>query len=246
MQLARELVGIVTQEDGAYPALARRNQDGSERAFSNGKSNVHVRTSGAVARGGHAQHAVRLFVEAPVRVVPGTVDRIGHGAAAIELRPDAIGAVRCRVGPGCQACDRLEDAMQVVGAQSGSVRQRLKARHVLGILDEPAQVGDLGGMLLGERRLIRLAAPARAKSRPLGIRRSRVKLYILGPGLTRAARRAAIHTGGLDRIYELAIRLRVARGNGRPTRVVDSGGCEHFCPAGHIHFASFQVIVIDV
>ena len=63
-----------------------------------------------------------------------------------------------------------------------------RRRRLLGAFDEAAQLGDHRRLLLGERRLVGLAALAGAEAAALGVGRGRVERHVLGP---RGARRAA-------------------------------------------------------
>src|SRR5439155_132801 len=76
-------------------------------------------------------------------------------------------------------------------------------------LDQPAQLGDLTRLALGERRLVGLAALARPEPGALGGGRRVMECDILGPGRARGARRTAVHPGGLHRVDERAVGPRV-------------------------------------
>ena len=119
--------------------------------------------------------------------------------------------------------------MKVIGAQAGTAGQLLQAGHRLGVLDEPADLRDLRRMLLGQRRLIGLAALARTKARSFGVRARGVELHVLGPGEASCAGGAAVHAGRVDRVEELAVRRRIAGDNGSPAGIVQRGGCKLLC-----------------
>jgi hypothetical protein len=95
-------------------------------------------------------------------------------------------------------------------------------------------------VLLGQRGLIRLAAFAGAEARPLGVRGGRMEPDVLGPGGARRAGRAAVHTGRLDRVEKLAVRLGIAADHGRPKRIALSLRRERFSLRGHIHLCALN------
>src|SRR5205085_8530757 len=68
LQVPRQLVGILAEQDGADAALALRDEDGAERALPDCKADLHVGAAGAEVARSHAQHAVRGGVEPAVGV----------------------------------------------------------------------------------------------------------------------------------------------------------------------------------
>src|SRR5207249_1850897 len=107
-------------------------------------------------------------IKSRVRVVSGFVDRPAHRAVPAEFFAHPLAPMRDAVGPRRQAGQGLEHPMEVEDAESNVARQLLQARRTLRGLDETAGLGHLGGVLLDEARLIRLAALAGPE--PCGLR----------------------------------------------------------------------------
>src|SRR5207253_276281 len=103
-------------------ALALRDQNRSELAFTDGETNVRLGTAGTKAGRRHAQNLIRFLVETAVGVVTSAVDRISHRLIATELSSNPFGAMRRRVGPRRQPRERLEGAMKMVRTHSRTAR----------------------------------------------------------------------------------------------------------------------------
>jgi hypothetical protein len=107
---------------------------------------------------------------------------------------------------------------------------------VVGVLDEAAQLRDLGRVLFGERELVWFASLASAEPGAFGVRHGQVEVDVFGARQAGSAGRAAVHTGCPDRVHKRAIGFPVMRDDRRPARI----GCRrcgvHFAFAGHVHF----------
>ena len=78
LQVARQGVGFVGQQDGAYAPVALGDQNGAQRTLADRKANVLRRAPRALAAGRHAQYLGRLFVKAAGGLVTRDVDRVRH------------------------------------------------------------------------------------------------------------------------------------------------------------------------
>ena len=238
LKITRELIRIVAQQDGADTDLAGGDQDGSQRALSEGKAYFGVGTAGAVIGRRHAERLVGALVEAPDGIVPGLIDRLGNRKASIKLRPDTLHRVRRRKRLGGQACHRLENTVQMVRAHFGMLSQICQGGYLLGVLDQPAHFGDKGGMLLGQRRVIRFATFAGAIACLRRIVGSRMKPHVFRPGVARAAGGATVDTRRHDGVEKCAVRFGIAGDDGRPARVAQGRGGKKFGAFRHIGFLS--------
>src|SRR5690606_26619540 len=93
LQLAREHLRIVAEQNGANPAVALRHQDRTERALPDREADVGRGAAGTVSARGHAEYVARLFVKAAVRVVSGVVDRFRHRTRARKFTAHATRAM---------------------------------------------------------------------------------------------------------------------------------------------------------
>jgi len=245
LQVARQRVGIIADQDRADAELGCGDQNGAERTLADGEPYGGIDAAGAIARRRHAQDVVRLRIKATVGVVAGAVDRLGHRAAAVELGTHFPGALRRGVRLGRQAGRGFEQTMQVIDAQTRLGRQHLEARRLVGAFDHAAQSGYRRGVLLGARRLVGPAAPAGPKPGALGIGRVVVKGNVFGPGAARGARRTAVHAGRGNRVDKPISGYGVARQHRRPARVGHRrcGASRGF--RSRLHVASFQLIGVD-
>src|SRR6516165_4355305 len=110
--------------------------------------------------------------------------------------------------------------MEMKRAQARRARQFIEILDLFGCRDGPADLGDFRGVAFKERRLIRFASFAGAKTRPLRIFASQVELHIFRICETGSAGRPAIDAGCLDRIIELTIETAIARDDSLPSRVL--------------------------
>src|SRR5207244_8600660 len=99
LEIASERIRVIAHEDRAHAALALRDQNRSERAFTDGETNVRLGTAGTKAGRRHAQNLIRFLVETAVGVVTRAVNRVGHRLTATELSSNPFGTMRCRVRP---------------------------------------------------------------------------------------------------------------------------------------------------
>ncbi|CAH1081049.1 hypothetical protein NTG1052_380009 [Candidatus Nitrotoga sp. 1052] len=198
LQVTRQCIGVIAHENGTDAAFAGRHQYRPERALADGEAYFSIGPTGAVVGRRHAQDLTRLFVKTPVGTVAGTIDRLGDCVAPFQLGADAGSSMGRRVSFWGHTGDGLEDAMQVVGAESGIFRQFMEAGCLFGLLDESAQFGHQDSVLLGHLGLIRLTSFAGAKTGAFGICGSKMELHVLGPGGSRCARGTTIDPGGFN------------------------------------------------
>ena len=110
----------------------------------------------------------RAGIEAAVGVEARIIDRLGHGPALAETVANAAAAMGRGIGLGRDAGRRLEQAVEVIGAQADRLGQRIEGRLFLRGFDQAAGRGHLLRLKLLQRRLVGLAALARAEARALG------------------------------------------------------------------------------
>ncbi len=181
LQTAHQCLGIVAELDGAHTFVRGRDQDRTERALANRKADDVTAAAGAELRRRHAEQVGRGGVEAAVGIKARAIDRLGDGIAGGEFLAHALaamaGGICLRRHPG----HRLEHAVEVEAAHARGLRQRVEARRLLGFFDQPAGARDRSGMRLGKGGLVRPAALARPKSRPLGVGASFVESHVLAP-----------------------------------------------------------------
>ena len=216
LEVARQGVRVVAEQDRADAALGGGHQDRAEGALADGEPDRRAVAAGAEVGRRHPEHLRGGRVEAPARVVAGAIDRVGHRVAARQLVAHAPGAVRRRERLRGEAGGRLEDAVEVEAAQAGGVRERVEARYLLGRLDEPAGPRHRLRARRTEALTVGTAALARAKARALGVAARRVEAHVLAPGQARRAGRPAVHAGRADGVIEDAVGAPVAAGHGRP------------------------------
>ena len=113
--------------------------------------------------------------------------------------------------------------MEVVRAQASGARQSVELWLLLGRLDQSAGLGDLAGMLLEKGGLVRLAPLAWPEARCLGVRGRFVEADVLALCPSGRTRRSTIDAGRCYRGEKKSIASGIARGKGRPSRVVEGG-----------------------
>ncbi len=119
--------------------------------------------------------------------------------------------------------DRLEDAMEIAGAEAGGRGQVRERRDILRPLDQPADARHRFGVLDIGRRLVGLATLAGVKAGCLRVLDRVVKAHVPGVGCPGGAGRAAIDPGGRHRIPKRPIGGLVAPDHTRPARIALCG-----------------------
>src|SRR5262249_18316293 len=130
-------------------------------------------------------------------------------------------------------------------------RQRVEAGLPFCRLDQAADFGYLAGVLLGEGRLVGLAALARPKTSVLRFCGRVEKANILTLGTPRGARRTAIDAGRFHRNEKLPIVGSVASDKGSPSLVIESqlrgeGQPLSSCSMPHGHGSEMNAVGLDV
>jgi hypothetical protein len=100
--------------------------------------------------------------------------------------------------------------MKVMKAQAGALRERLKSRRALRLVDGAADLRHERRVTLLDRRLIRLAPTAGPESGALGLGRGPMEAHVLRVGQSRRTRRPAIDAGRLHRVEKGAVGLPIA------------------------------------
>ena len=210
MQVARQLVGIVPQENGANAPVALGNKDRPERAFANGKADFGIGAASTIVARRHAQNVIRLFVETAVGIVAGIKNGIGHGTAGATVTKfitHPLLALCRRVLSWGQSGDVLENAVKMIGTHPDALCQFFQDWRGLRFLDDTAGLRDFGCVLFSQRGPVRLAAFAGPEARLFGFFACFVKTDILRPCQAGRARRTAVHARGSDRVIEPAVSL---------------------------------------
>src|SRR5262249_25191683 len=147
----------------------------------------------------------RLFVEAPARIEPGVVDRLGDAAAGSQSLPYLRGAMPGCIVFGRYSGNRLEHAVEIAWAAPNRVRQCLQRGLVFPFLDKPARLHDQGRVLGFDGWTVGVAPFARPEAgRPCFVQ-GVVELNIAWIGSARRARRPTIDAGRGHRVPELAV-----------------------------------------
>ena len=167
--------------DACWTAVKRRDRAADGTFF------YSVRTTGVYCR---PSCAARLPRRENVAFHKTCADAARAGFRPCKrCRPNepALAAMAGGIGLWRHAGHRLEHAVEVEAAHARGLRQRVEARRLLGFFDPPAGARDRGGMRLGKCGLVRPAALARPKSRPLGVGASFVEGHVLAPRQTSGA-----------------------------------------------------------
>src|SRR6185312_5829419 len=187
------------QENSADSALALSHEDRPQRALADGEADLCPGPPGAIGRRGHPQYLLRLSVEAAVGVVARLVNRGRHRGAPTELGSNPLTPVGSRIVSRGEAREGLEHPVKVERTHPRLGRQFLEGGWIRRSLDPPAGLGHLGRVLLDQRGLIRLAAPAGPEPGSLRVLASEVKPDVLRSGPPGRTGRTAIHAGSPDR-----------------------------------------------
>src|SRR5690606_5154290 len=139
LEVAKERLKVVAEEDRANAHVARGDQDGAEGALADGEANHGTAPAFAVAARRHPESTTRLRVEAAARREPRPVDRLRDGTRAPQRTLRAFRTHRVRVGLWRDPGDLLERPFQVMRAPSDASCQFLETRRRLGLLEEPAE-----------------------------------------------------------------------------------------------------------
>ena len=118
LEVAEQGSRVVAEKDGAYALVARSDENGAERALADGEFDRGIRAARLEIGRRHAEHLGRGGVEAAIRIETGIVDRRRDRGALAKLVAHALVAMSGGVGLGRHAEHRLEDAMEVIGAQA--------------------------------------------------------------------------------------------------------------------------------
>jgi hypothetical protein len=157
-QVANHHLAIVTHEDCADAALRRRHEDLSQRALAETVADHLALAALAVGAWRHAQHLRRVLVEPAGRIVAGGVEGLGDAGGDAKLRLNPGVPLGGRVGLGRDADDPLEQAMEVMRAETRLVRKLRQRRFRFGSLDGAASPRDHLGLPFRFGRQVRAAA----------------------------------------------------------------------------------------
>ena len=193
LQITDQPVRVVAEHDCAHAFAGRRDQYGSQRAFTNREVNALAGTSCPIPGGRHAQHAWCGRIETTVRVETSAVDGVGNRGLARQLVADAPGAVCGAVRLRRHAGYRPEDPMKMESTHAGRCGQGIETGDLILLLDEPTRPRHRGRALIGQPGLVRPAALTRAEPRPLGVSHRGVEADVLTPRLPRGTGRTAVH-----------------------------------------------------
>src|SRR3954467_565049 len=91
----------------------RRPWDRPERALAYRETQHLACAASPIMGGRHAQHILRLLVEASVRAVTRVVDRLRHAFALIQRRAHALRTMRVRIGARREPGLRLEQTVEI-------------------------------------------------------------------------------------------------------------------------------------
>jgi len=116
LEIAGELVGVVSQENGADALVGCGDEDGTERALADGEADGGAGTTLAEGARLHAEGLRGLGIKSSAGIVAGSVNRAGDAFAAGKLAADFFGPARGGVGFGAEAGQLGEDALKVKGA----------------------------------------------------------------------------------------------------------------------------------
>src|SRR5919204_2368801 len=105
------------------------------------------------------------------------------------------------------------------GTEARVLCQLCEGGYPLRLLDKSAGGRDGRSLLLDQRGLMRFATLARPEARVLGVPAGRMETHMLRSRQACGARRAAVHTRGLDRVVECPVGLWIAGYNGGPTGI---------------------------
>ena len=197
LQLARQCIGIVTQQNRADALIALCDEDRSQRALAHREADPAVRAASTVVGRRHSQNLGGFFIEACIGVVASGIDCIGHGSGIDQLVAQTLDAMGTGILFRRESGDCLEHAMKMERADARVCRERIETGYLLGILDQPARRRHARRMLLGECGLIRLAAFAGTESRLFGFCARRIKVRTFSG---RGARAAHEGTGSTRRL----------------------------------------------
>jgi hypothetical protein len=217
---AHELLRLVAEKDRANALDACRDEDQAERALADGELDLGVAAARAELAWTHAENLRRICVEAAVRVEARTIDCFRYRCPARELLANALVAMGGGVRLGRHAGQGFEDSVEMIGAQARVAGQLIELRFLFRRLDQPAGFGDGVRMLVGEGRLVRLAALACAEAGCFGVGSRRVKAHILALGTSSRAGWPAINAGRLHRDNELPVEGNISRHEGDPARLI--------------------------
>ena len=170
----------------------------------------------------HAEPRGRVLVEAARRVEARVVDRLGDRLRRAQLVRRAARPRLRRIGFRGHARDRLEDAMEMIGAQARARRKPGELRRLLGLIDLGARPPDRLELRIGRAGLVGTAALAGAEARLLGFSDGLEEGDILALGRARGAAWAAIDSGGADGEEEFPVEGRIAALDRLPALLVAS------------------------
>ncbi len=220
LEFVHQLIWVVAEKNGGHSLLARRDQDGAERCFTDSKTNFLVGATGAILGRRHAEHAGGFLVKGAAGVKAGVVDRLRDAGTTCQAFPDLRCAIGHRIILGRQTRGRLEAAMEIARTPADRCGQIGQRRLLLACLDQPTGTRDDGDVLRLNRRSVRIAALARSKPRRLGLLEGVMKQDVLGIGDPRRAGWPAVNAGCQNRVPKMTISRPVAGDDARPARII--------------------------
>ena len=203
LEFGDEALGV-TELDGADALVGGGEENRAEAAVADGVTDGESFAAIAVVERSHTELRRRFFVNAAGGRVSGSVQRVSHIGAILQLALEGFEAQRIGIFARRYAEQLLKTAQQMGRAERDGAGQITQGRRLFGGFDLPAGCDDFGGCGIGFVRL-RTAALARTESGALGGVGIGKKLDAVTLGTATRTRWTAINAGRTDGIDESTV-----------------------------------------